>query len=107
MPSPRWRLRLAIPVMAGVALFSSTGIATANPADDAYLAQLRAAGVTWPPKHDDSMIAMGWLICDDLIWGWTPDQIARDVHANLDSRGVAVGDIAKMVGIAHASYCPG
>jgi hypothetical protein len=92
--------------MVGAALVSGAGVAAASPADDAYLAQLRAAGLTWAPEHDGAMIGMGWLICDDLGWGWTPEQIARDVHANLDSRGAAVGDIANMVGIAHRVYCP-
>ena len=51
MPSPRWLARLTIPMMAGAALVSSAAIATATPADDAYLAQLRAVGLTWPPKR--------------------------------------------------------
>src|ERR1700722_3376304 len=49
MPSPRWLARLAIPMMAGAALVSSAAIASANPADDAYLAKLRAVGLSWTP----------------------------------------------------------
>jgi uncharacterized protein DUF732 len=105
MPSPRWLARTIVPVMVGAALFASAPIAAADP-NDAYLAQLRAAGLTWPPGHEAAMIGMAQLICDDLGWGWTPDQIAQDVHANLDPRGIAVGDVASMVGIAHATYCP-
>jgi uncharacterized protein DUF732 len=105
MPSPRWLARMIVPAMVGAAVLSSAPNAAADP-NDAYLAQLRAAGLTWAPGHDAAMIGMAHLICDDLGWGWTPDQIAQDVHANLDPRGIAVGDVGSMVGIAHATYCP-
>ena len=58
MPSLRWLARLTIPMMAGAALVSSAAIATANPADHAYLAKLRAVGLTWPPKTEEA-IAVG------------------------------------------------
>ena len=44
MLPPRWLARLTIPVMAGAALVASTAIATADPSDGAYLAQLHAQG---------------------------------------------------------------
>ncbi|HTQ16436.1 DUF732 domain-containing protein [Mycobacterium sp.] len=91
--------------MACAALLSSTAVATADPVDDAYLAQVRAMGFTWDPGHDGAMIGMARLICDDLGWGWTPQRIAQDLHANLDPRGVAFGDVAAMVNLAHATYC--
>jgi hypothetical protein len=106
MSSLRWLATLAIPVMAGAALVSGAAIATADPADDAYLAQLRAAGFSWPPDHDAAITGVGRLICDDLAWGWTYDQIARDIHATLDPRNVTFGEIGSMVRIAHATYCP-
>jgi len=106
MSSLRWLATLAIPVMAGAALVSSAAIATADPADDAYLSQLRAAGFSWPPGHDGAITGVGRLICDDLGWGWTYDQVAQDIHANLDPRNVTLGDIGSMVRIAHATYCP-
>jgi hypothetical protein len=105
MPSGRWVARLTVPVLAGAALIASTGIATADPVNDVYLAQLRASGLNWPPEHDAAMIGMAQLICDDLGWGWTYEQIARDVHANLDPRGISVGDVGTMVGLAHQTYC--
>ena len=52
MPSPRWLARLTIPMVAGAALVTSAAIATADATDDAYLAQLRALGLTWPPDRD-------------------------------------------------------
>ena len=65
MPSPRWLARLTVPIMLGAALVTGAAIAAADAADDAYLAQLRAAGFTWPPDHDAALIGMGRLICDD------------------------------------------
>jgi hypothetical protein len=106
MPAPRWLARLAIPIVVGAGLVSSPGIATADPVNDQYLASLRAAGLNWPPEHDAAMVGMAQLICDDLGWGWTPDHIAQDVHANLDPRGISIGDVGSMVGLAHQTYCP-
>ena len=106
MPTPRWLARLTVPIVVGASLVSSPGIASADPVNDGYLAQLRAAGLNWPPEHDAAMIGMAQLICDDLGWGWTPDHIAQDVHANLDPRGISIGDVGSMVGLAHRTYCP-
>jgi hypothetical protein len=105
MPSTRWLSRLVVPVMAGSALFAGAAVATADPVNDGYLAQLRALGFTWAPEHDGAMIGMAYLICDDLGWGWTPDQIAGHVHSNLDSRSVGLGNVTAMVNLAHATYC--
>ena len=105
MPSPRWLARLTIPMIAGAALVASAAIATADPRDDGYLDQLRGAGLSWPPGHEEALIGTAYLICDDLGWGWTPQQIAEHVHANLDGRGVAFGNVASMVNLAHATYC--
>lgn len=40
---------------------------------------------------------------DRPLDGW---RCPRDVHANLDPRNVALGNIGAMVNIAHATYCP-
>jgi hypothetical protein len=29
---------------------------------------------------------MTYIICDELKWGWTPDQIAQDLHSILDQK---------------------
>ncbi len=108
MPSLRLLARLTIPMMAGAALISSAGIASATtPADDAYLAQLRAVGLTWPAGADEALIGEAHLICYDLTWGWTPQEIADDVHARLDNKGVTLLDVGTMVNAAHSTYCPG
>lgn len=108
MPSPPWLAALSIPLMAGAALVTGTAIATANtPQDDAYLAQLRAVGLSWPPQTEEALIGEAHLICYDLTWGWTPQQIADDVHAHLNARGVTLLDVGTMVDAAHSIYCPG
>jgi len=107
MPSRRWLARLTIPMMAGAALVSSAGIATATPADDAYLAKLSAVGLTWPPNADEALIGEGHLICYDLTWGWQPQVIADDIHDHLNKRGVTLLDVGTMVDAAHKIYCPG
>jgi hypothetical protein len=106
MPSPRWLARLTVPVMVGAALVSNAATAAAAPIDDGYLAQLRAAGLTWPEGHEEALIGMAYLICDDLGWGWTPQQIANQVHANLDPDNIGLGDVGNLVNIARATYCP-
>lgn len=106
MSSRRWLTRLAVLVTGGAALLASAGVAAADPLDDAYLAQLRAQGFSWPPEHDAALTGMGRLICDDLGWGWTYDQIAQSVHATLDPRNVTFGDVHSMVALAHSTYCP-
>jgi uncharacterized protein DUF732 len=108
LPSPRWLARLTIPTIAAAALVSSAGIATATtPADDAYLAKLSAVGLSWPPNTEEALIGEAHLICYDLTWGWTPQQIADDIHAHLDARGVTLLDVGTMVNAAHSTYCPG
>ena len=106
MPSTR---RLASPiicVLAGVAMIVSTPIAAADIADDVYLAQLRALGFSWPPDHDQGILGMAHLVCDDLYWGWTQDHIAQQSHETLDARGVTYGQVSSMIQLATATYCP-
>jgi len=107
MSPPRWLAMLTIPMMAGVALASSAAIATANPDDDAYLAQLRAVGLTWPPQTEHALIGEAHLVCYDLEWDWTPQQIADEIHANLDNKGVTLLQVGTLVNAAHNTYCPG
>jgi len=106
MSSPKWLVRLAISAGAVAALFSSAAVANADPIQDAYLNQLRGAGLTWPDGHEEALIGTAYLICDDLGWGWTPQQIANNVHANLDPDNIHVNDVGAMVNIAHATFCP-
>ncbi|MGE2813600.1 DUF732 domain-containing protein [Mycobacterium heidelbergense] len=108
MPSPRCLAALAIPMIASAVLLGSAATAIATtPADDAYLAKLRAVGLTWPPQTEEALIGEAHLICYDLTWGWTPQEIADDIHTHLDKRGVTLLDIGTMVNAAHSIYCPG
>lgn len=108
MPSLRWLATLTAPMVAGAALVSSAAVASAaTPQDEAYLAQLRAVGLSWPPQTEEALIGEAHLICYDLTWGWTPQQIADDVHAHLNARGVTLLDVGTMVDAAHSVYCPG
>ena len=107
MSSPRWLAMLTVPMLAGAALVSSAAIASANPDDDAYLAQLRAVGLTWPPKTEHALIAEAHNVCYDLEWDWTPQQIADGLHASLDNKGVTLLQVGALVNAAHNIYCPG
>jgi hypothetical protein len=108
MPSARWLARLAVPVMAGAALISSAAIATADsPRDEAYLNQLRAVGLTWPANSDEALIAEAHDVCYDLSWGWTPQQIADDLHSDWAKRNISLLDDGTIVNAAHKVYCPG
>lgn len=105
-PLSRWLGRLTIPILAGAALVNGAPVAAADPTNDAYLAQLRTLGFTWPPDHDEALIGMAHLVCDDLYWGWTQNQIAQQTHSVLDPRGVTVGQVNSMVDLASTTYCP-
>lgn len=107
MPSPRRLATIAALVVVAAAVAGSPGSATATPQDDAYLAQLRAAGLTWPPRTDEALIAEAHDVCYDLTWGWTPQQIADDLHARLDTKGVSLLDVGSLVNAANSIYCPG
>lgn len=85
----------------------STAVASANADDDAYLAQLRSVGLTWPPSSAHALIGEAHLVCSDLEWGWQPQQIADDIHDHLNKRGVTLLDVGTLVNAAHNIYCPG
>ena len=107
MPSPRWLATLTVPMMVGAALVTNAATATADPVNDAYLAQLRAVGLTWPPSTEEALIGEAHLICYDLQWAWQPQTIADDIHAHMNARGVTLLDVGTMVDAAHKIYCPG
>lgn len=106
MFSPRRLAGLTVPMMAGAVVLMNPGTASADAADDAYLARLQTLGLTWPADHDVPLTTMGRLICDDIAWGYSYDQIAQAIHPNLDSRKVSLKEVASMVSVAHSTYCP-
>lgn len=83
MPSRRWLFTLTVPILVGAALAAFAPTANADPTNDAYLAQLRASGVNFPPDREEAVIAVAHLICYDKKWGYTPDASAQDVHNTL------------------------
>ena len=107
MASLRLLKILTVPMIAGAALVSSAAIATADPADDAYLSQLRAVGFTWPPDHDNAMILLGHHVCFDRVFlGFPQDRIAKDIHAVEGAQGFTFADMSAIVSTAEANYCP-
>jgi hypothetical protein len=108
MALKRWLVRISIPMIAAAALATghSPAPAKADPLADSYLDQLRGAGLTWPPGHEQALIGTALLVCDDLGWGWQPQQIANQIHANLDPEDIHIHDVGAMVNIARAVYCP-
>jgi hypothetical protein len=106
--SPR-RLRNSIfpVIIAAAALTMSSAIAVADSTDDAYLAQLHKLGVTWPAGEDSVAVALGHAICVDRNNGFTPDQIATDVHNQLNGKGFSYQDATAIVSAAESNYCPG
>ena len=74
-------------MLAGAAFVTSASTAAADPTIDAYLAQLRALGINFPPDREEAVIAVAHRICYDKKWGYAPDAIAQDVHNVLASKG--------------------
>jgi hypothetical protein len=107
MSSRRWLLRLAVPVMVGAALTSTSAIALADATDDTFLAKMHTLGFTWPAGDDSDIISMGHAICADRTAGKTPDAIASDIHSTLGAKGITFADVTSMVSAAESTYCPG
>ncbi|ETA89970.1 hypothetical protein O983_20990 [Mycobacterium avium 09-5983] len=92
---------------AGVAWLGSAGIANASPQDDAYLAALRDAGLTWTPETVPGLLQEAQDVCYNLTWDWSPQRIADDLEARLGPQGVTPAQAATIVNAAHRTYCPG
>jgi len=105
--STSWLARLTFPVMVGAALITSTAIAAAEPNDDIFMAKLAAIGFVWPPDHTPAVVSLGHHICIERLTGWTPDQVANDVHATMNAQGFTYGDVQGIVDAAESTYCPG
>lgn len=106
MRPPRLLTALTIPALIAAALVTGSASASADSRDDGYLSELKGMGFSWPQGHEPSLVEMAGLICQDLGWGWTPDRIAQDIHATVNGQGVHYAQVAGMVNLAHATYCP-
>ena len=69
MRSPRWLIRITVPALVGAALATSAPIASADPVSDGYLAQLRAAGLSWPPGHEGALIGIQAVVLNGAVIG--------------------------------------
>jgi hypothetical protein len=81
-------------------LVSAPG-AHADATDDAFIAALRAHGITHDSAHSE--IAAGHLVCHQLDMGKTQEQIATDVMSSSTLDGENAG---YFVAIAERAYCP-
>jgi Protein of unknown function (DUF732) len=79
----------------------SAPAAQADATDDAFIAALRAHGITHDTPH--SAIAAGHLVCHQLDMGKTQEQIATDVMSSSTLDGDNAG---YFVAIAERAYCP-
>jgi hypothetical protein len=100
--------KLTVPVMIAAATITmSNAIAVADPTDDAFIAKLHSLGVVWPAGEDSQAVAVGHAICTDRNNGFTPDQIASDVHNQLNAKGFTYQDATAIVSAAESEYCAG
>src|ERR1700757_402559 len=101
---PRPLALLAAGGSLAVALLGALGSAPAAHADatdDAFVAALRAHGITHDSAH--SAIAAGHLVCHQLNMGKTQEQIATDVMRSSTLDGASAG---YFVAVAERAYCP-
>lgn len=99
------RITAAIATAAGGAALglavASAGMAGANTIDDAFIAQMKAAGVTF--SSPQAAVRQGHQVCQELATGKTGTQIANEVlsQTNLTSKQAAY-----FVVDATKAYCP-
>ncbi len=109
MTNTRTRLRLLPLLGAGggalvvtlLGLLGSAPAARADATDDAFIAALRAHGISH--ESPQSAIAAGHLVCHQLDMGKTQEQIATDV---MNSSTLDGDNAGYFVAIAERAYCP-
>jgi hypothetical protein len=79
----------------------ATPAAHADATDDAFIAALRAHGITHDSAHSE--IAAGHLVCHQLDMGKTQEQIATDV---MNSSTLDGNNAGYFVAVAERAYCP-
>jgi Protein of unknown function (DUF732) len=78
----------------------ATGTASANSADDTFLAAIYAEGISYPT--DREAIADAFLVCDYLAAGRNGTDISTEIIANSD---LSPRQAASIVVEASAAYC--
>jgi len=103
-PSPPLSLLAARLVVVVAALLGPLGAAPtahADATDDAFLAVLRAHGISY--ESPQSAIIAGHLVCHQLALGKKQDDIATDV---MNSSTLDAYHAGYFVGVAERAYCP-
>ncbi len=93
----------AVPVIVA-ALFGTLGAppgARADATDDAFIAALRAHGISH--QSAQAAIAAGRLVCQQLDMGKPQEEIATDV---MNSSGLDGEHAGYFVAVAERAYCP-
>ena len=107
MPSPRWLAGLTVPeMMVGAALVTNAAIATADPVNDAYLNQLRAVGITWPPGHEEALIGRRTSFATISGGVGRHSRLPTKSMPTWTQTGATLLDVGSMVNLAHSTYCP-
>lgn len=88
-------------VAASLAALGAAPSARADATDDAFIAALRAHGITH--ESEQAAIAAGHLVCHQLDMGKPQDEIATDV---MNSSGLDGEHAGYFVAVAERAYCP-
>ena len=109
MSSPRWLVRLTIPVMAGAALAGSAADCGCHSQPRCRIsreAERRRSDVAASMRMRRSSGRRTSSATTSPGVG-SHSTIADDIHDHLNKRGVTLLDVGTMVDAAHKTYCPG
>ncbi len=94
----RWSTIAAVLISAAALLFAAP--ASADQADDAFIAALQRGGIV--VGNRDNAIALGHSVCDKLGKGAIPSAVV----ATLEGSNFSAKEGAYVVGVSIAVYCP-
>ncbi|SOJ56562.1 hypothetical protein MSIMFB_04040 [Mycobacterium simulans] len=80
---------------------ATAGTAAASTTDDAFIAQMKAVGITF--SSPQAAVAQGHQVCRELATGKTGGQIAQEV---LSQTNLTTKQAASFVVDATKAYCP-
>ncbi|MGB9303235.1 MAG: DUF732 domain-containing protein [Mycobacterium sp.] len=85
----------------GLAALAACGTAAANSTDDAFIAQMKAVGVTF--SSPQIAVQDAHQVCKELAGGKTGSEVANEVVSQTD---LSPKQAAIFVGNATQTYCP-
>jgi Protein of unknown function (DUF732) len=94
-----WVARLVLVTALGP--LAAAPIAHADATDDAFLAALTGKGIHF--KSPDKALIAGHEVCDELVGGKSPTQVASTVQSNTAMDGYHAGFF---VGASIRAFCP-